>query len=179
MAKKHTVEEGDSYWDIAAKTWGGDTATINENRKKLQELNGGKALFAGDTLVLDNTPDGPVSNSKPEPKGIAPKTKPEPSKGKGGLPEGIFKKPEPTKLGGMRISPRPSRDESAKVDSQIAARKNALAAASSPDNIRKPMPGKPTLKAPMTPRRDSIPTGKGIFSAPKSTSGSFNVEKKN
>lgn len=178
MAKKHTIEDGDSYWDIAAKTWGGDTATINENRKKLQELNGGKALFAGDTLVLDNTPDGPVSNSKPEPKGIAPKTKPEPSKGKGGLPEGIFKKPEPIKLGGMRISPRPSKDESAKVNAQVAARKNALAAASSPDNIRKPMPGKPTLKSPSAPRRDSVVTGKGIFSLPKSSTGSITMPEK-
>ena len=178
MAKKHTIQEGDSYWDIAAKTWGGDTATINENRKKLQALNGGKALFAGDTLVLDDAPDGPVSNSKPDPKGTTPKTKPEPSKGKGGLPEGIFKTPEPIKLGGMRDSKRPNAKENDAIKSKVDARKTALAAASSPDNSRKPVAGKPTLKSPSVPRRDSVVTGKGIFSLPKSSTGSITMPEK-
>lgn len=175
MAEKHTVEAGDSYWDIAKKKWGGDDATINENRKRLQALNGGKALYAGDTLILDDKPDAPVSNSKPEPKGIAPKTKPEPSKGKGGLPEGIFKTPEPTRLKGMPPTPKQENDA---VNAKVAARKAALQAASSPDNSRKPNAGRPTLKPAPAPRRDSVITGKGIFSLPKSTSGSMTMPEK-
>lgn len=175
MAEKHTVESGDSYWDIAKKKWGGDDATVNENRKRLQALNGGKALNPGDTLVLDDKPDGPVSNSKPDPKGTTPKTAPAPSKGKSGLPEGIFKKPEPTKLKGMAPSPK---EENAKVNAQVAARKAALNAAASPDNSRKPIAGKPTLKSPSAPRRDSVVTGKGIFSLPKSSTGSITMPEK-
>ena len=47
------VESGDSYWAIAERTWGGDTATINDNMHKLVDLNGGKALYAGDTVLLE------------------------------------------------------------------------------------------------------------------------------
>lgn len=230
MAEKHTIESGDSYWDIAKKKWGGDDNTINENRKRLQELNGGKALYAGDTIKLDDTPDGPVSSSKPEPKGIAPKTgvkpgangpdgkrkpmlppkstsgqggdrfkpKPTPKKTGPGIkpPTGLFKTPPEIPLKGMpskstqgqggdRFAPSPKKQTSApstpsrkEDEAKIAARKAALNAASSPDNSRKPVAGKPTLKAPVSPRRDSAVSGKGMFSLPKSSSGSFNIEKK-
>jgi hypothetical protein len=57
MAKEYTINEGDSYWDIAEKMYGGDLATINANRKRLQELNAGKRLFPGEKLVIDNTPE--------------------------------------------------------------------------------------------------------------------------
>jgi hypothetical protein len=62
MAKNYEIKSGDSYWDIAKQLYGGDDATINENRKKLQALNEGKALFAGDTLILDNAPEPPRAN---------------------------------------------------------------------------------------------------------------------
>lgn len=65
MAKTYTVEKGDSYWDIAASIWGGDDAQINENRKRLQELNGGKRLYAGDTLIVDE--DSSASDDPDEP----------------------------------------------------------------------------------------------------------------
>jgi nucleoid-associated protein YgaU len=172
MAEKHTIEAGDSYWDIAKKKYGGDDATINENRKRLQALNGGKALNPGDTIVLDDKPDAPTSSSKPDPKGISPKTAPAPSKGKGGLPKGIFKTPAPTRLKGMAPTPK---QENATVNAQVAARKKALQAASSPDNKRTPVAGKPTLKPASSPRRDSVITGKGIMALPKSDSGSFSI----
>ena len=228
MAKKHTIEEGDSYWDIAAKTWGGDANTINENRKRLQELNGGKALFAGDSLVLDDTPDGPVSNSKPEPKGIAPKTSAKPgvngpdgarkpilpprsTSGQGGErfapkpgpaapkktgpgikpPAGIFKTPAPVQLkgapslstqgqGGERFAPKPAAPAKPSLTTSADARRTALANAAKPssnaDSRRAPVGGNASLKSPVSPRRDSVPTGgKAIFSAPKSGSGSFSV----
>lgn len=62
MANKYEIKSGDSYWDIAKQLYGGDDATINENRKRLQALNEGKALFAGDTLVLDDAPEPPRAN---------------------------------------------------------------------------------------------------------------------
>ena len=225
MAKKHTIEDGDSYWAIAEKTWGGDAATINENRKRLQELNAGKALFAGDELILDDTPDAPQQSSKPDPKGIAPKTGAKPgangpdgarkpilpprsTSGQGGErfapkpgpaapkktgpgikpPAGIFKTPPALKLkgqatppstsgqGGDRFAPKPAKPASTTAaDARRTSLMNAAKPSSNADSRRAPVAGKPTLKAPVAPRRDSVPTGKGIFSAPKSSSGSFSV----
>lgn len=187
MAEKHTVEAGDSYWDIAKKKWGGDDATINENRKRLQALNGGKALNPGDTLVLDDKPDAPVSNSKPDPKGIKPSTKPSismtgpdgarkpmlPPRGKSTSGQGGERfAPKPAPKPGKALPPglitpnkaapsgvaRPSAGAvQAQADKKAAARKTALAAAMSPDNTRKPMGGAPSMKSPMAPRRDSAP----------------------
>lgn len=59
----YTVVNGDSYWAIAEKVWGGDNANINANMHKLQDLNGNKALFAGNTVILN----APAPVAAPEP----------------------------------------------------------------------------------------------------------------
>jgi hypothetical protein len=71
MAKSYEIKSGDSYWDIAKQLYGGDDAMINENRKKLQAINDGKALFAGDTLIIDGVvePPAPQRASMPDPRG--------------------------------------------------------------------------------------------------------------
>lgn len=71
MAKSYEIKSGDSYWDIAKQLYGGDDAMINENRKKLQAINDGKALFAGDTLIIDGVvePPAPQQASMPDPRG--------------------------------------------------------------------------------------------------------------
>jgi hypothetical protein len=105
MAKEYTIDSGDSYWEIAEKTYGGDLATINANRKRLQELNGNKRLYAGDKIVLDKVEEPrksgdtsetrreqgkrstrPKGDSMTEPKAIrrAPKTSAPDPKGIGG-----------------------------------------------------------------------------------------------
>lgn len=68
MGSNYQVQSGDSYWDIAKQLWGGDDATINENRKKLQALNDYQALFAGNNLVTGML-DEPRQGSMPDPRG--------------------------------------------------------------------------------------------------------------
>lgn len=77
------VQPGDGFWHIAQRTWGGDNATIEANMNKLIELNGGKRLFAGDTVLLE----APAPAPTPAP---APVPTPEPT------PEPVQPAPEPT-----------------------------------------------------------------------------------
>jgi hypothetical protein len=69
MASNYEIQAGDSYWDIAKALYGGDDAAINENRKILQALNEGKALFAGDTLMTGMPEPEPQRASMPDPRG--------------------------------------------------------------------------------------------------------------
>lgn len=75
-AGTYVVQPGDSYWAIAEKVWGGDTATINANMYKLVELNGHKALFAGDTVLLEAP--APAPTPAPAPVVVVPPVTPEP-----------------------------------------------------------------------------------------------------
>lgn len=59
------VQSGDGYWHIAQRNWGGDNATIEANMNKLIELNGGKRLYAGDTVILEAPAPAPVAEPVP------------------------------------------------------------------------------------------------------------------
>lgn len=61
------VQPGDGFWHIAQRTWGGDNATIEANMNKLIELNGGKRLFAGDTVLLEAPAPAPQPTPAPQP----------------------------------------------------------------------------------------------------------------
>jgi len=67
----NVVQPGDGYWHIAERVWGGDTATINANMKKLIELNGNKRLYAGNTVILEAAPPAPTPAPEPA-KPVAP-----------------------------------------------------------------------------------------------------------
>lgn len=63
----NVVRPGDGYWHIAQRVWGGDNDTIEANMNKLIELNGGKRLYAGDTVILDAPAPPPAPEPTPEP----------------------------------------------------------------------------------------------------------------
>ena len=73
----YTIQPGDSYWAIAEFVWGGDNATIAANMSRIADLNGGKALFAGDTVLL-NAPAPVEVPAEPAPVEPAPVVDPTP-----------------------------------------------------------------------------------------------------
>jgi hypothetical protein len=59
-AGNNVIQPGDGYWHIAERVWGGDDATITANMNKLIGLNGGKRLYAGDTVILEAPAPAPA-----------------------------------------------------------------------------------------------------------------------
>ena len=53
----YTVASGDSYWAIAEKILGGgNVGSVNDKKNELVALNGGKALYPGDTIIISGAP---------------------------------------------------------------------------------------------------------------------------
>lgn len=127
------VQPGDGFWHIAQRTWGGDNATIEANMNKLIELNGGKRLFAGDTVLLEAPAPAPAPAPEPTP---APAPAPEPAAEvkPESKPEKPKKKPA-TKPEKNEHKEKPVAQLSSKDIAEINARNNALASTIKPADL--------------------------------------------